>query len=199
MSGKRYLPGYLTIGFVVVSGLIFFAIIFFLGRWQTLSNISNIGLFITTLLTLIIVWQTYEGNKLQDRYLRTLNMISRITGGSELQGFMSNLLNKYSEYYPLLTDPDLANQLNLTESQIAIAKEFDAVFSYFEELGMYVEKELLDWDLIYAYFMIEIPKLYELYSAHVDHMRKDNLSPEIYEYFQKLNNKILTRKAVTED
>jgi hypothetical protein len=186
-------PNYFVIGSIVFFGFSLFLLFYVfkaqiaeitLNEW---SDISNIGLFITTTLTLIVVGLTYQENKKQDKYLRTLNMISRFTGVSNIQKHLNDLINLHTAYVLIA----ISNQVDPI-----LAEKMDTVFSYFEELGMYEAKGLLDWDLIYNFFMISVPKLYERYAPVINKMRSEEASPEIFEYFEKLNNKIVSRRKI---
>lgn len=192
MAKENKLSNFLGIVFMVAIVLILFSPFYLfdlqiknidLKGW---SEISNIGLCVLALFTLIAVWFTYRENRTQNKYLRTFNMISRFTGGSIIQRHTNELVNRYQTYVPILLSHGADSEL---------ANKADTVFSYFEELGMYADKELLDWDLIYGFFMGSVPNLYKLYSVYIKQTRVEESFPELYIYFERLSDKIEASKT----
>jgi hypothetical protein len=176
-----------SLGIIVAGVISFFPIYMLILFWPSTNlteALSNFLLFIVTAITLVVVAKEYFVNKSAKIDLKTIEVISRFTGESVINKNFIDLVSNSERYLSLLvsgrTDPVLAYKTN-------------SVFSYLEELGVYVDSSLVNFDLVYKFFMLEFPRFYSMYLPYIRYKRTLGSTPESFEYIEKLNDRINER------
>jgi len=171
--------------FMFAGILIFFSIVYWPDT-QMLQVIATFGILILTLVTIYYVDREYEEKKKENKTTRTIQMVGRYTGNTAL-----------IESVGMLNNPTIVNPVFVPGSFMFSNGDWNRrsiiVFAYFEELGMQLKFGLIDFEIIYDYFQIDIPKFYKIYKPYIDYLRNINNAPNAFEDFEYMCEKINNR------
>ncbi len=154
-------------------------------NWSGIGTIVNSALFLIAFISVIFVYFGYNQSIKKDKIDRTTEILNNF--------FILNI-NKYFDQIlqmpPQQTEISLELPVTFTnkENQPEHQKNRDAIYStlqYFEMTGMLLKKDLIDFEMVYQTFSLDIPQLYKRLEEYIKRVRTPG-NETGWENFEKL-------------
>ena len=162
-----------------------------------ISIIANLAI-ITTLVVALFNYKSSIKNKKRDR---ALSFIERYND-FEFHQFRNDVI-VYIEENELnnLREKDFLQKmrdLKASKSNYHIRMKFSAFLNYYEEMAIAANREIVDMEILFEYFLGIIPSHFEKLKPYIEHKRTEYKDRTLWSNFEELYCYINKRKVSAE-